>query len=41
MRSSMMLVVLGLVACTGVGNGQAGNEAEASAEPVAQEVRSI
>ena len=41
MRSSMMLVVLGLVACTGVGNGQAGNEAEASAEPVAQEVSAV
>lgn len=41
MRSSMMVVLLGLVACTGVGDGQAGNEAEPSAEPVAQEVAAV
>lgn len=41
MRSSMMVVLLGLVACTGVSNGQAGNEAEASAEPVAQDVAAV
>ena len=41
MRSSMMVVLLGLVACTGAGNGQAGSEAEASAEPVAQEVAAV
>jgi hypothetical protein len=41
MRSSMMVVLLGLVACTGASNGQAGSEAEASAEPVAQEVAAV
>jgi len=37
----MMLVLLGLVACTGVSNGQAGSEAEASAAPVAEEVAAV
>lgn len=42
MRSSMMVVVLlGLVACTGAGNGKAGSEAEASAAPVAQDVAAV
>jgi hypothetical protein len=41
MRSSMMVMLLGLVACTGAGNGQAGSEADASAEPVAQEVAAV
>lgn len=41
MRSSMMVVLLGLVACTGVSNGQAGSEAEASASPVAAQVAAV
>jgi hypothetical protein len=37
----MMVVLLGLVACTGAGNGKAGSEAEASAAPVAQDVAAV